>query len=47
MTKSIDPKGTFALSHDDFGRSEISMLIEKGIIEVVIEMPKKDTKTGW
>ena len=45
MTKSVDPNGTFTLSHEDFGRSEISMLIEKEIIEVVIEDLKKTTKT--
>jgi hypothetical protein len=44
MTKSVDPKGTFTLSHDDFGRSEISMLIEKGLVEVVIDVPKKVAK---
>jgi|TARA_Y100000310_G_scaffold168784_1_gene168849 hypothetical protein len=44
MTKSVDPKCTFTLSHDDFGRSEISMLIENGFVEVVIETPKKVTK---
>tara|TARA_Y100000034_G_C6881581_1_gene404075 strand:- start:779 stop:1429 length:651 start_codon:yes stop_codon:yes gene_type:complete len=44
MTKTIDPRGTFTLSHDDFDRPEISMLIEKGLIEVVIDTAVKVSK---
>ncbi|MAG28507.1 hypothetical protein CMI47_23510 [Candidatus Pacearchaeota archaeon] len=44
INKTLEPGHSFALSHDDFNSSEVSMMIEKGWIEIVVSEPKNDIK---